>query len=147
MNVRIVVADARRAHFFDLSRLTGPLVEGELMVNEYAGLKDTDLETDRPGRRFGGTSGHHHGVDGERSTERHEVANFARRVAERIDAARQGAEFEKLAIVAGPRMLGLLRNELPQSCRNVVVAEVPKDLRDQDRNAIQGTVPADAFFH
>jgi protein required for attachment to host cells len=147
MNVRIVVADGRQANFFDAGKPGGPWAQSGSLHNETAGMKDRDLETDRPGRRFGGTAGHRHGVDGERSTERHELTNFAREVAYNIEAARVAHEFDRLVIVAGPRMLGLLRDELPQPCRDVLAAEVAKDLSAQDTAAIGAAVPREVFWN
>lgn len=144
MNVRIVVADEREAAFFDASRPGAVLARGSLR-NAVAGLKDSDLESDREGRRFGG-AGQRHGVDGERSTERHEMTNFAREVARKIDEDRLARVFDKLFIVAGPRMLGLLRQELPQRCRDVVAGEIAKDLMRQDPQMIRDVVPREVFW-
>ncbi len=155
MNVRIIVADERQADFFDAAALNAPLSAQGSLHNPIAGLKDRDLETDREGRRFGGTSGvkhaggtaqsHHHGVDGERSTERHELTVFAKEVAERIEAGRVNHEFEKLVLVAPPRMLGLLRQSLPAQSRALLAAEVPKDVVHQGPEAIREVVPREAF--
>lgn len=147
MNVRIVVADSRQANFFDAGKPAGPWAPRGSLHNETAGMKDQDLESDREGRRFGGTAGHHHGVNGERSTERHELTNFAREVAQSIEAARVAHEFDRLVIVAGPRMLGLLREELPQPCREVLAAEVAKDLPAQDAAALREAVPREIFWN
>jgi protein required for attachment to host cells len=146
MNVRIVVADEREADFFDASKPDAPLSVRGSLHNAVAGLKDIDLESDREGRRFGGGSGQHHGVDGERSTERHGMTNFAREVARRIDEDRIARQFDRLVIVAGPRMLGLLRQELPQTCRDVVAGEIAKDLLHQDPEMIRDAVPREAFW-
>lgn len=155
MNVRIVVADERQANFFDASRADGPLTARGSLENEAAGLKDTELETDRPGRRYGGASGarhgvgvqaaHHHGVDGERSTERHELTHFAKDVAQRIDKDRINHEFDKLVIVASPRMLGLLRQALPQPAQALLAGEVSKDIVQLGPDAIRNAVPWEAF--
>jgi protein required for attachment to host cells len=155
MNLRIVVADERQANFFDTTALNAPLHSQGSMHNPTAGRKDRDLETDREGRRFGGTAGvthgsgtaqsHHHGVDGERSTERHELTLFAKEVAQRIEAGRVNHEFEKLVLVAPPKMLGLLRQSLPATSQALLAAEVPKDILHQGPEAIRQTVPREAF--
>lgn len=156
MNVRVVVADERHATFFDASKYGAPLATRRMLENPVAGAKDTDLETDRAGRRYGGTNGarhgvgvqagHHHGVNGERSTERHELSLFAKEVAQRIDKDRINHEFDRLIIVAGPRMLGLLRQELPAPCKGILAGEIPKDLAQHGENAIMQALPKDAFF-
>lgn len=157
MNVRIVVADERQANFFDaVTPKQPPRARGSLR-NETGGLKDLDLETDRPGRRFGGTTGvthgsgqvesHHHGVDGEKSTVKHELTLFAKEVAERIDADRAKHQFDRLVIVAGPKMLGLLRQSLPKQSQSLLAGEISKDIVQQGPEAILRLVPTDVFFH
>ncbi len=156
MNLRIVVADERQANFFDAFNPNGPLTARGSIQNPKAGLKDTDLETDRPGRRFGGGNGvahgsgtqqgHHHGVDGERSTERHDVELFAKEVAQRIDTGRTRKEFDKLMLIAPPKMLGLLRQSLPNHSQALVTEEITKDIVNQGPDAILRLIPRDAFF-
>jgi protein required for attachment to host cells len=145
MNIRIVVADERQVNFFDTTALNAPLSATGSMYNSIAGLKDRDLETDREGRRFGGTAGHHHGVDGERSTEQHELTLFAKEVGQRIEAGRVNHEFERLILVAPPKMLGLLRQSIPETSQALLAAEVAKDIMHQGPNAIRDVVPREAF--
>lgn len=156
MNVRIVVADEREANFFDALTPKAPLTARGSLQNDKAGLKDSDLETDRPGRRFGGASGnsqgggpvpsHHHGVTGEKSTKRHELTLFAKAVAQKIDAGRARNEFDKLVLVAGPKMLGLLRQSLPSQSQSLLASEVPKDIVRHGEDVILKAVPTDVFF-
>jgi protein required for attachment to host cells len=144
MNVRVVVADEREANFFDLTKaLAAPEERGSL--HNDAARPDRELETDRAGRRFGGTDGNRHAVDGERSTERHEMEQFAKAVARTLDSARARHEFDRIVLIAGPRMLGLLRDALPAPCRGVVCAEVAKDLVRHDIETIRDAVPREAF--
>lgn len=146
MNIRVVVADETQASFFDMRNATArPQARGTL-INQAARLKDRDLETDRPGRRFGGT-GARHAVDGERSSERHETELFAHEVAAALDVARTRREFDRLILVAGPRMLGLLRSALPEQCRATIAAEIGKDFARQDESELGAAVPREAFFH
>lgn len=156
MNVRVVVADERQAHFFDAQKYGAPLSLRTTLENPAGGMKDIELETDRAGRRFGGASGvrhgsgpqqaHHHGVDGERSTERHELSLFAKEVAQKIDSDRVKHEFDRLVIIAAPKMLGLLRQELPETCKGVVAGEISKDLAQHSQEAIRDALPREAFF-
>lgn len=147
MNVRVVVADEREASFFDFASAKAPPQARGALLNDASGLKDQDLETDRPGRRFGGTHGNRHAVDGERSAERHESEQFAREVARTLDGARVRNEFDRLVLIAAPRMLGLLREALPDTCRSVIAAEVSKELVHQNADTIRDAIPRAAFFH
>ena len=144
MNVRVVVADEREASFFDVPKPRAP-PEARGSLRNGAARPDRELETDRPGRRFGGMDGNRHAVDGERSTERHETEQFAKTVARTLDVARTRNEFDRLVLIAGPRMLGLLRAALPAPCLAVVSAEVAKDLVRQDPVTIRDAVPREAF--
>jgi protein required for attachment to host cells len=158
MNIRIVVADERRATFFDAPSLNATaLSECGAVENPTGRLKDIDLETDRAGRRFGGSAGggghgpgqgqgRRHGVDGEKSTVQHDLTLFAKEVGRRIDADRVGRKFDKLVIVAPPKMLGLLRQTLPAPLQSMVAGEIAKDLTRQGPDAIVNTIPRDAFF-
>jgi protein required for attachment to host cells len=152
MNVRIVVADERKAMFFDSSKPSDLHACGGV-ENPAAGLKDSDLESDRPGRRMGGSSqgqggasANHHGVNGERSTERHELAMFAKEVGQRIDADRVGRKFDRLVLVAPPKMLGLLRQSLPTQSQTLLAGEIPKDLAQHAPAAILNAIPRDTFW-
>ena len=156
MNIRVVVADGRRATFFDVTRPDAGLHEAGAVENPVGRLKDTDLETDRAGRRFGGAGGvshgqgpaqgHHHGVDGERSTLQHDLTLFAKEVGRRIDADRVGHKFDKLVIVAAPKMLGLIRQSIPAPVQSMVAGEIAKDLVNHGPDAILNAIPKDAFF-
>lgn len=147
MNIRLVVADEREANFYDMAGAQTPLEPCGVLTNEAAGLRDRDLETDRAGSGFNPGAPGRHGMDGERSTERHEVEQFARQVARAIDSGRVRNEFERLVIVAGPKMLGLIRDSLPAPCRSAVTAEVVKDLVHHEPAAIRDAVPREVFFH
>lgn len=146
ITVRIVVADERDATFFDLTKPRAPL-EARGSLHNDAARPDRELETDRPGRRFGGTHGNRHAVDGERSTQRHETQLFAKQVCQALDGARTRQEFDRLVIIAAPRMLGMLREALPAPCQAVVAAEVAKDLSLDQVDAIRDAVPRDLFLH
>jgi len=148
MKVRIVIADEREANFFEASKIDGPIAECGSLQNPVAGLKDTELESDRPGRRFGGgpPGTHHHDVAGERSTERHDLELFAKEVAKRIDAERVANAFDRLVIVAPPKMLGLIRRSLSTQSQALLAGEVPKDIVHEGPEAIARVVPREAFL-
>lgn len=144
ITVRVVVADERDVTFFDLTKPQAPLEARGSLHNDSA-RPDRELETDRPGRRFGGTDGNRHAVDGERSTQRHETEMFAKQVARALDGGRTRHEFDRLVLIAAPRMLGMLRDALPAPCQAVVAAEVAKDLAHDQVESIRDAVPRDVF--
>jgi protein required for attachment to host cells len=155
MNIRIVVADERQANFFDASRPDASLNLTHTIFNPAGGMNDTQLETDRAGRRFGGASGvshgsgpqqgHHHGVDGERSTAQHDLTLFAKTVAERIDDDRIAHAFDRLVVIASPKLLGMIRQSLSSQAQTMLAGEVAKDILHHGPEAILKAVPRDAF--
>jgi protein required for attachment to host cells len=108
------------------------------------------MESDRPGRRFGGTGvggteGHHHGVTGEKSTVLHELTLFAKEVARKIETDRARNEFDRLVLMAGPKMLGLLRQSLSSPTQSMLAGEISKDILRQGPEVILKAVPIEAF--
>lgn len=155
MKVRIVVADERQASFYDALTPKAPLIERGSLYNERGGKRDSELESDRPGRRFGGAGGvrhgnggiqgHHHGVTGEKSTVQHELALFAKEVARRIETDRARNQFDRLVLVAGPKMLGLLRQSLSNPTQSMLAGQISKDILRQGPEVILKAVPIEAF--
>jgi protein required for attachment to host cells len=145
MAVRIIVGDESEVSFFDAADADAGLTLIEKIDNPAARQPDRDLESDRPGRAYNSTTGARSAVDGERSTRRSSHEDFARLIAEEVERGRNAHEFERLVLIAGPRMLGLIRAALSAPARQLVAAEVSKDLVHADEQAIRKHVPRAAF--
>jgi len=133
----ILVADQSLARIFRAANRTAPLEEIESMVHPEGRLHEGELVSDRAGRgNVPGSSGRH---AVENDTRRKEAASesFARDIAARLDRARHEQHFEKLAIIAPPRMLGLIRKALSSQTADRVDHEVAKELARQDAAAIR----------
>jgi protein required for attachment to host cells len=132
---RIVVASRAEALFFDAGpgAVSGPL---RRLADPAARLHDRNLVSDRPGRVFDRAppatgrrgAGAHHATDGERSPQRHRAEMFARRIATALDRDRRGNAFGRIALVAAPGFLGLLRENLKGPLAKMLAAHVPLDL-------------------
>ena len=146
MKMRIVVADESEANFLAMNGCRAPLQLLSRLENESARLYERDLETDRPGRSFDRIGAGRHAIDGERSTQRQQQVRFAKRIAEALERARKDRAFDRLVVMAAPRMLGLLRDAMPDTSRAAVVAEVPKDLVHVDPKAIRNYIPRAALI-
>ena len=146
MKMRIVVADESEAHFLTMNGRRAPLQLLSKLENESARLHERDLETDRPGRSFNRIGTGRHAMDGERSTLRQQQVLFGKRIAEELESARKDHAFDRLVLMAAPRMLGLLRDAMPDTSRSAVVAEVPRDLSHLDPKAIHDYIPRAAFI-
>jgi len=125
MTVRIVVADSREARFYDIER--------------------ADMPLRRVGHLPEGKTHHQH--ERESVSHQHEADPFVRQVAHALETARQQNTFERLVLIAGPQVLGLLRGALSKSLTAEIVAEVPKDLVHQSDADVLAHVPESAFAH
>ena len=153
VRVRVVVADACEAHFYDLQhRHDVPRLAGQLS-DPLARMHERDLTSDRPGRSFDHaplTAGRRgatprHAMGSEPGAHKHEVMTFVQKIARQLERARQADEFDRLVIMAAPTVLGLLRKALPPSLHKTVAAEVDKDLVHQSPQVMQSHVPDGAF--
>lgn len=89
-----------------------------------------EIVSDRQGRhpdRTGGGGGRH-AMDPKTDPHRHMEHEFARSLAEVLEKEAINKRFDRLVLVAPPRMLGDLRAELAPHARAAVTAEVDKDL-------------------
>ncbi len=122
-----IVADRSRARILSAS---WPGIDdwNEVASVDYeeGALHGRDVTTDGPGtfaEKFGG----HHG--GEHDTDlRHQTAEqLSAKLITQLESGRSKAEFGKLAIVAPPLLLGVLRKKLPSPLKEMVVLDVNKD--------------------
>lgn len=111
MKIWIVLADEQAAFFYDARGAKGPF-DLVLKIVNPTGRPDRELEAERPGRGFG-------------STTRRE--DFARRISEEIERGRNALKFDRLMLVSGPPMLGLIRSALSDPSRSLLAAEVSTD--------------------
>lgn len=128
----IAIADGARARFFSYQGVNAPLKpEGVL---DHINEPTRELVTNKRGRVF-------HSADGTRAAMAHpsdpheqEKRNFAREVAESLNA--RAGEIERLILIAPPKMLGELRQLLSARIQEKVSDELDKDLTNIPDDAI-----------
>ena len=88
-----------------------------------------DIMSDKPGRSFASAGG------GRRSAMEYagdpvaeDQREFIRQVIALLESHRRAGDLDRLAIFAEHDMLGHLRQLMPQSLRDIVIREVPKNL-------------------
>lgn len=62
---------------------------------------------------------------------------FAKEAVSHLSAAYLSRKFDRLIVVAGPHMLGLIRENLDAPLRAVLIGEIPKDLSAQSLTDIE----------
>lgn len=131
----LVVADGAKARFFDTNLKGEPFEELETLENERGRERNREMERDRPGRTQSG--------GGQRSAydegDKRDIveAQFAGRVADYLEKARQDDKFDDLVVLAAPKFLGQLRNDFPDSLENAVRFDETVNLTKASRSELQ----------
>jgi protein required for attachment to host cells len=125
----ILVADEAIARILERPRKPGAaLVPVEELTDPDAHASESDMHRGPHGRRADAGGGGNATVSASDS-ERHQRAQlFATRIAQRLLACRRDKRFDELHLVAAPRLLGYLRNELHSEVSGVVIESLDKDL-------------------
>ena len=131
----IVVADGQRARFFHHAGIGKGL--GAAMNHDMAQslVPNRERERDEPGRK---ADAGHGGSRVEPSVDYHEFdkERFANDVSRVLNKARAENQYDRLVLVAPPKTLGYLREELDKHTRDLVYGELHKDLTHQREDQI-----------
>lgn len=125
----IVVANGSRARIFERHGRQRPLHEIQDFLNDGGRVDNEELRSDGRGRFHGG---------GERSQgdtwdppstpKQHESEVFSRTIADYLEQGRNEQRYEQLYLIAAPRFLGSLRQNMNKQVEKLVTAELPKDI-------------------
>lgn len=147
----VVVADSAQARILRRSgqRLTPQLHELERLECPDAHRHPRELTTDLTGRvnsasfrgRYGPRIMARHGANSDYDPRAVEVQRFARQLALRLERLARSERIERLVLIAEPRFLGRLREELSEPIRHVITREVPRNLT----TAVPQTIARAAF--
>lgn len=109
----IIVADESLARIFSQEKKFGPLQQVAELSNADARKKTGDMISDRGGRSFDSHGQGRHTMGREKSSPQSQSAiRFAKEIISRIDSALKSNVCEKFAVIAAPKFLGLLRDEI-----------------------------------
>lgn len=137
----VVVADSTRARIFNAESASAGLSEMETLMHPEGRMHDREITSDLPGRSFDSKGSARHAMEPP-TDPKHELAiEFARTIARHLDAARVKKDYEQLVIVAAPTFLGLLREQLNNTCRKLVAFELNKNLVQNTPEEIRSHLP------
>lgn len=130
MGTWIVIADGWHARILRETVRGGDLepAVAEEIENPKARGFSRERGDDRPGRAFDPGSGSPHAMEPREDPHQREERKFAEHVARIVNEAAERKAFERLVVVAPPRMLGDLRAALGDGAKRRLVGEVPKEL-------------------
>lgn len=124
----VLVANSSIGRIFNAPTPLGALEEIESFSHTASRAPDRDLSADRPGRTFDSMGAGRHAKEATISPKDEEAVRFAEQLAARLDEARAKGDVDALLLVAAPRFLGLLRQQLDPVTRDIVSLEIDQDL-------------------
>jgi protein required for attachment to host cells len=130
MTTYVLVIDGGQAKVF---RNDGPgrglETVADMAWQREGGHHARDLGRDRPGRGFAKASAHaRHAYDPKEKLNRADERAFFSRVVAAMEVAQHQRKFDRLVVVAPPRVLGEIRGLLPEALGRAVLGEVKRDL-------------------
>lgn len=124
----VLIADGARARIVRDLEATGELADRLQDLTFDTDQKQLrEIMADRPGRSFASEGSRRSAMEYHSDPVREQESAFADMLIEQLERRHAAHEFDGLAIVAEPRMLGLLRQKLSPKLSGAVIKEVSKD--------------------
>jgi protein required for attachment to host cells len=124
----ILIADGARARIVINDGPGRGVREVEDAQFSASHLPDREIDADRPGRTFDAGGDGRHAKVPKTPSHRHREQQFAGQLADYVDNGLTQGLFDRLIVVAAPGMLGDLRAKLSNPVKQVLLAELSKDL-------------------
>lgn len=134
----IVAADSTRARIFEVEGVDTNFHELQDFVNEAGRENDRDLRSDAKGRFFGkGERDQGHTAEPHTGAVQHEIELYAKEVCEFLEQARVAHRYDGLFLIAFPKFLGLLRQNLSKEAQRLIADEIPKEISGLEAREIE----------
>ena len=134
----VVAANESQAIFYWRDMKRAPLHQFLTVENEAGRMKTGELLADRGGRSFDSYGTGRHTMAIEKTDPKKQVATvFARQIAQRLGKATHDGSCRGFALIAAPRFLGLLRDEVSRKCKIDPSKTIDKDVVGQDADVLQ----------
>ena len=137
----VLVADNSRARIFLAETRNGPLLEIEALAHPESRLHAQELTSDLPGRAFDSGGQGRHAMELEVEPKQHEVQAFARHISDRLETGREKNQYDQLAVIAAPALLGILRKQLSVNTSRMVIYELDKNISRMSAQDIRKHLP------
>lgn len=132
MKALIVVADAARARLFKTEEKITDISELDELGHPESRLRDRELGSGTPVQ-----SANQKGSLQPRTFPKdYEEQTFAKELGKHIKSLHNDLHFEELILIASPRFLGMLRNELDSTLDKLVSKSINKELLQADVDSI-----------
>jgi protein required for attachment to host cells len=131
-NIWYVIADSSHATVFSVTRFGGALTRVHDIDHPMGRAKAHDLVSDRQGAVGSSATGRTGAFVPHSAPNDVENRAFARRIATFLDDARTHHSFDAFALAMPPRLLGMVRDELPAECKAHLIVSIDDRLVDKD---------------
>lgn len=128
----VVVASMDQARLYAMNGVFSEPAEIDLLENPDARKYERDLTSAKHGRAFDSAGQGRHALETEVSAKDQVILRFTKAVANRLADDLATRKYEKLIVVAAPKLLGLLRKQFPPEVRKVIAKEIKKNLSKSD---------------
>ncbi|MGV3490095.1 MAG: host attachment protein [Devosia sp.] len=123
----ILIADGATAKVFEHHPKEGFTAVEDLMFAQEP-LKASEIMADKPGRSFSSGSDGRSAMEYSSDPVAVRERRFVEHVAEELERKHRQKAFDQLIVAAAPTALGDLRPAFSKGLKDVIVAELPKDL-------------------
>ncbi|WNL44037.1 host attachment protein [Dyella sp. BiH032] len=124
----VLITDAARARLFEISAQDG-MAEVACFSSPARRTVTPDHDfNDRLPRTQDSRSSHRHAIQPHTTVREKAEQQFARTVADELESGAERKQYDHLILVAPPRFLGVLREQLPETLSRRVVGEIQHDL-------------------
>lgn len=127
-----MTANAAECRIFSHDKKFAPLTEVKSLEWPGGRLASRDVNADRPGRSFDSGGQGRHAMEPRGDVHEEEGVRFTREIAHQLAESQRSGAFGQLVIIAAPRLLGQLRDALPDPVQRCVTHEIAKDLTAYD---------------
>lgn len=137
----VVVADSARARVFECHGASGALVEILDLVHPQSRRPAHIAGSGAPGRSYDRFGKARHAMVPRKNKKAFDIRVFAREIAEQLSQACRDSRFERLYLLAEPRLLGALRKALDSTVRRRLVAHQCLDVVARPAPVIRRHLP------
>ncbi len=132
----VVVADSARARLFGRRKKFSDLEEVDSLAHPESRLRRQDLVSDRAGTIHESRDYGESPADQPTDPKDGEAIKFAREVSSRLEQLSVANKPESIALIAEPRFLGFLRQQLGKDIRKRVTVEISANMTREDSETI-----------
>lgn len=138
----ILVADSSRARFFCADTPSSSLSELEDWTHPEGRFHEREMTSDLPGSDSArGGSMERHAYQDEIEPKQQQRIDFAKRIAKRLEEARNVNDYQQLLIISEPSFLGTLRQQLTDQTKKLICYELDKNITMHSLEDIRAHLP------